>query len=89
MTLTIVIKQPWFDDIASGKKTTEYREVKPFWTSRLFNKDGKRIQYTKIEFVNGYNANAQRMITEYKGFSTRNNHYYIRIGQILQKPFRK
>jgi hypothetical protein len=42
-----------------------------------------------IEFVNGYNANSKRMITEYKRFSTRDDQYYLRMSEILQKSFRK
>ena len=85
--LKIVIKKQWFDEIASGKKKTEYREVKPFWQSRLYDKDGKKKQYDRIEFINGYNANARRMITKYEGFSVRDGRYHIKIGKILRKPF--
>lgn len=29
------LKREWFEKIKSGKKTHEYREVKPYWTNRL------------------------------------------------------
>ncbi len=29
-TLTLVIKQKWFDMIMSGEKTSEYRELTPY-----------------------------------------------------------
>lgn len=32
--LTLPIKQKWFDMILSGKKKEEYREIKPYYTSR-------------------------------------------------------
>jgi hypothetical protein len=35
--LTLPIKKKWFDLIRFKKKTTEYREVKPYWTSRFKN----------------------------------------------------
>ena len=34
-TLDLVLKKKWFDMIASGEKTEEYREIKPYWESRL------------------------------------------------------
>lgn len=34
-TLSLVLKRKWFDMIASGEKTEEYREIKPYWESRL------------------------------------------------------
>lgn len=88
-TLKIIIKGQYFDEIASGKKTIEYRDVTPFWTSRLFDENAKRRHYDRIEFINGYNKDARRMITGFEGFSTRNNLYHIRVGKIIQKPHRK
>lgn len=34
-TLKLVLKKKWFDMIASGEKTEEYREIKPYWIHRL------------------------------------------------------
>lgn len=86
-TLKIVIKAEWFDEIASGKKTIEYRDVTPFWTSRLFDENGKRRAYEKIEFINGYNTDARRMIVEYLGFTTRNNTYLYKGGEDIEEAF--
>ena len=36
-TLTLFLKKKWFDMIASGEKTEEYREIKPYWEKRLFD----------------------------------------------------
>ena len=47
-TLHLTLKRKWFDMIASGEKTEEYREIKPYWEKRL-EKD-----YEYIEFRNGY-----------------------------------
>jgi len=33
--LTFILKNCWYDKIASGKKEIEYREVKPYWSKRL------------------------------------------------------
>jgi hypothetical protein len=86
-TLKIVIKKEWFDEIASGEKKIENRDISPFWTSRLFDVYGKRRNYDRIEFINGYNTNARRMITGFEGFVTRDNSYKIKIGKIYKKPF--
>ncbi|MBR1775213.1 MAG: hypothetical protein IJ759_06765 [Bacteroidales bacterium] len=34
-TLHLVLKKQWFDMIASGEKTEEYREIKPYWQKRI------------------------------------------------------
>lgn len=34
-TLHLVLKSKWYDKIASGEKTSEYRERKPYWDRRL------------------------------------------------------
>ena len=34
--LTFILKKEWYEKIKSGKKTIEYREVKPYWTARLW-----------------------------------------------------
>lgn len=34
-TLHLTLKKKWFDMIASGNKIEEYREIKPYWVSRL------------------------------------------------------
>ncbi len=33
--LTLPIKKKWFDMILSGEKKEEYREIKPYYTSRF------------------------------------------------------
>jgi hypothetical protein len=82
--LKIVIKGQWFDEIAAGRKPIEYRDVSPFWTSRLFDAEGKRRHYDRIEFINGYNKDARRMVTGFEGFTTRNGKYNIRVGKIYK-----
>lgn len=34
-TLDLVLKRKWYDMIASGEKTEEYREIKSYWIRRL------------------------------------------------------
>lgn len=33
--LVLSLKKKWYDMIASGVKTEEYREIKPYWQKRL------------------------------------------------------
>ena len=35
--LTLPIKKKWYEMILSGEKTEEYREIKPYWTTRIEN----------------------------------------------------
>ena len=72
--LRMTLKRRWFDLIASGKKKEEYREIKPYWRSRLFNKDGSVKQYDLVEFKNGYNRNSPTVTLDWRG---------VRIGQGL------
>ena len=34
-TITTTLKRQWFAEIVDGTKKIEYREIKPYWTSRL------------------------------------------------------
>ena len=47
-TITLPLKRKWFNMIASGEKTEEYRERNPYWHKRL-NKS-----YDTVTFTNGY-----------------------------------
>lgn len=47
--LVFNLKKEWFENIKSGKKTIEYREVKPYWTSRLRNAT-KCVSYDPFDF---------------------------------------
>lgn len=50
--LTLPIKKKWFDMIASGEKKEEYREIKPYYTTRFY---GKAYEYNvKKGFIKEY-----------------------------------
>lgn len=62
--LTLPIKRKWFDMILSGEKKEEYREIKPYYRSRLYH-EGFLDQYGlptqwqgKVLFRNGYSNNS-------------------------------
>ena len=75
--LHLTLKKKWYDMIASGEKKEEYREIKPYWISRLaqahngniggdFMDKHKVIAYTFKTFTfafvkNGYQKEAPFM----------------------------
>lgn len=48
--LTLTVSKQWFDKIVSGEKTEEYREIKPYWSSRLVNKQAESGEVLFDEF---------------------------------------
>ena len=54
--LHLTLKKKWFDLIASGKKTVEYREFKPHWEKRLLGKT-----FDEVHFRNGYRKDSPFM----------------------------
>jgi hypothetical protein len=86
--LKIVIKSEPFENIASGIKKIEYREVKPFWESRLYEANKSKKEYKYIEFINGYNPDARRMLVVYEGFQKKGKYFNILLGKIVKKPYR-
>lgn len=55
------LKKVWYDKIASGEKTIEYREIKPYWQKRLqeamfqYN-DGISLKDWTVTFRLGYST---------------------------------
>lgn len=58
-TLILTIKKKWFDMIASGEKTEEYREIKKYWTKRLIGKE-----FDTVTFRNGYKSDSPTVVVE-------------------------
>lgn len=94
--LCLVVEKKWFDKIASGEKTIEYRSYKPYWESRLMRKhNGKPCfkQFAEIHFKNGYKKDAPSIRARHKGtdvlYDQKNDLgldavFAIYIGQILK-----
>ena len=81
-TLHLTLHKRWFDAIARGEKTEEYREIKPFWEKRLSR------GYSTIRFRNGYAKNAPEMEVEFLGVHVGQSHenktcFVISLGKIL------
>ena len=78
--LTLTINKKWFDLIKSGKKTNEWREVKPYWEARLENK-----KYDVVIFRNGYLKTSPTATFKLLGIGKKlrsNKMYYVlRLGR--------
>jgi len=61
--LHLNLKKEWFDMIAQGVKKEEYREIKPYWITRL-NSSLETKLFDYIHFSNGYSKNCPKMKVE-------------------------
>lgn len=78
--------------IASGEKTEEYREIKPYWTIRFADNT-----FDEIKFRNGYAADAPTVTVELRDISLRIGKpelgapvglvYTLKLGRILDRAF--
>ena len=48
--LTITVIKQWFDMIVACEKTEEYRDIKPYWASRLVNQQAESGEVLFDEF---------------------------------------
>ena len=63
--LTLPIKKKWFDMIRSGVKKEEYREIKPYYTTRIVNELRKSLEPEGQFLVclrNGYSLKSPELI---------------------------
>ena len=51
--LTLTVSKQWFNMIVADEKTEEYREIKPYWVSRLVNQQAESGEVLFDEF-SGY-----------------------------------
>ena len=78
--LHLNLYRKYFDQIAEGTKTIEYRDKTDYWKKRLENRE-----YDVIKFRNGYAKNAPTMLVEYKGLNLDNPFAYeIQLGKIIE-----
>ena len=83
--LHLTLMKKWFDEILSGKKKIEYREIKPYWTKRLFDENGNSKHYDVILFRNGYSKDSREMFVEFKGVRKGKDNYEILLGDVVNK----
>lgn len=79
-TLNLTLKKEFFDQILSGEKKEEFREVKPYWIKRLF-------------FVNEYyyqsKTSSNLYYSKLKGWDTLEELMEEIIALKIEKPFTK
>jgi len=84
--LHLTLMKKWFDEILAGTKVFEYRDIKPYWTKRLFE-DGKVRDFDVIYFRNGYSKNCRKMKVEFKGVGFGEfggkSVYAIKLGNVI------
>ena len=82
--LHLNLYRKYFDAIADGTKTTEYRDKTDYWKRRI---EGK--EYDIIKFRNGYAKDAPTMLVEYGGYDVGFNaiceeKYMINLGKVIE-----
>ena len=85
-TLHLTLMKKWFDEIKDGLKKIEYRDIKPYWTKRFFDKEGNPKHFDNIFFRNGYGKNARSLYIEFKEIVINNKtmKYEIMLGEVLK-----
>ena len=68
----------YFDEIANGTKTIEYRDKTDYWKKRI---EGR--EYDIIKFRNGYAKDAPTMLVEYKGYNI-GKEYELKLGKVTE-----
>lgn len=69
--LFLTVKREFFEDIILGNKKEEYREVKPYWKTRLSNILGRlEFERHKVCIRNGYQKDAPEVICDLRYITT-------------------
>lgn len=63
--LHLTLHRKWFDLIAAGRKTVEYRKDTKYWRKRIFDADGFPKKFDLIHFRNGYGLHRPLMEAEF------------------------
>jgi len=87
--LHLNLYRKYFDAIADGTKTIEYRDKTDYWKRRI---EGRK--YDIIKFRNGYAKDAPTMLVEYKGYDIGFNgvceeQYIIKLGKVTEVNYGK
>ena len=80
--LHLVLKSVWYDKIASGEKTSEYRECTPYWNKRLCGRD--KIEKVLTNFYSQYIV--YDTIIFHRGYSNETMEFEIKDIQITNGP---
>jgi hypothetical protein len=80
--LTTTIQRQWLREIVEGRKTVEYREIKPYWTDRL-ERVGRPFL---LRMINGMTARAPEVtvLIDRVRKNTASRNYELHIAQIVE-----
>ena len=81
--LHLNLYRKYFDQIAEGTKTIEYRDKTDYWKKRI---EGR--EYDIIKFRNGYAKDAPTMLVEYKGYNI-GKEYELKLGKVTEVSYGK
>lgn len=84
--LRLTLKKKWFELIAIGKKTKEFRKIKTYWINRLTEDGFVLKQFDEIHFRNGYRKDSpfMRVICLAINISKHTDVFVIHLGKILE-----
>ena len=88
MQLTLRICNKWFKKILNWKLTYELKEIKSYWTSRLYDKSWDLKDYKTISIKNWYSSTSPEVIVEFGGvekvFENNQEYFKVKLGKILK-----
>ena len=80
--LTSTIQREWLKEIVAGRKTVEYREIKPYWTKRLAEVSPPFF----LRLINGMSTNAPEVTVQIDRVRTNlgSGNYELHIGKVVE-----
>ena len=83
----LILKTEFFDQILSGEKKKEFREISSFYCARFLCKKGEKFKnYDFVIFQNGYHTNARKMTVELIKIKI-GIRFTLYLGEIIYKNF--
>lgn len=81
-TITTRIKREWLAEIVAGKKTVEYREIKPYWDRML---DGVAPPF-ELRLINGMQKHAPEVtvVVDRVRRSLKDQQYHLHILKVVR-----
>ena len=80
-TVAANLAYKWYDEIESGKKRTEYRDISDYWESHLF-RDGRPAKF--IKFSRGYTKTNRTWEVRRIDVDETEGLYMIRLGKRVE-----
>ncbi|MBS9784356.1 hypothetical protein KGV55_03325 [Candidatus Gracilibacteria bacterium] len=78
-----------FEKIINGLEKCRYLEIKPYWESRIFDKNGEIKNFEEIHIKNGYKPDSPLVKVEFGGIKTEvecegKKYFKVNLGKILE-----